>query len=251
MCTGSSRDLKFCRRRPHSWSCTLLGYVLLVKRIAHSQNKVNTLMHRPTLCAGCAFCARARGVITKAGCTACETHSTQSKEAKYINAKNTCFPVSLHLSNLPCVMCVCFVCLLYLCNSMPMDFTTTPPSIAFSFLYHQFMSWCGTSLLILTILVHALCVVTCPYTPVPSCFWISAHVFILICIKCVCVCVCVCVRLRLYTCNQYVMLRGYREYILAGNICTAVALRSHRTFAGGLSVLGQDFLLPCMLQKSK
>ena len=30
MCTGSSRDVKFCRRRPHSWSCTLLGYVLLI-----------------------------------------------------------------------------------------------------------------------------------------------------------------------------------------------------------------------------
>ena len=24
MCTGSSRDVKFCRRRPHSWSSTLL-----------------------------------------------------------------------------------------------------------------------------------------------------------------------------------------------------------------------------------
>ena len=25
VCTGSSRDVKFCRRRPHCWSCTLLG----------------------------------------------------------------------------------------------------------------------------------------------------------------------------------------------------------------------------------
>ena len=29
-CTGSWRDVKFCRRIPHSWSCTLLGYVLLM-----------------------------------------------------------------------------------------------------------------------------------------------------------------------------------------------------------------------------
>ena len=28
-CTGSSRDVKFCRRRPHSWSCTLLGLCTL------------------------------------------------------------------------------------------------------------------------------------------------------------------------------------------------------------------------------
>ena len=27
MCTGSSRDVKFSRYRPHSWSCTLLGFM--------------------------------------------------------------------------------------------------------------------------------------------------------------------------------------------------------------------------------
>ena len=37
-CTGSSRDVKFCRRRPHCWSCTLLGLCTLGSRDTREHN---------------------------------------------------------------------------------------------------------------------------------------------------------------------------------------------------------------------
>ena len=58
MCTGSSRDVKFClrTRRPHSWSCTLLGLMYswchrLTPCIRPSQEKhANLQMHWMTMC---------------------------------------------------------------------------------------------------------------------------------------------------------------------------------------------------------